>query len=101
MYSIEELNALSLAFETDTYEKNKDFWYVMDHLPISDVILWSERLTKTRYLSNKSGEHWLGLIDMIRVAKDPMNNILSKKQKRYMVLLILECWNDLSCDYVL
>lgn len=101
MYSIEEINALSDAFETNNYEKSRDFWYVLDRLPIEHVILWSERLTKTKYLSNVNPNAWLDLIDMIRIAKDPKNFILSDKQKRFMVLEILTFWNDLSCDYVL
>lgn len=101
MYSIEEFNSLSEAFDTNNYEKNYDFWYVIDRLPISDVILWSERLTKTKYLSNVNPEAWLELIDITRIAKDPMTFELSPKQKRYMCLCILNFWNDLSCDYVL
>lgn len=101
MYSIEEFTALSVATESENYEKNYDFWYVIDHLPIGDVILWSERLTKTKYLSNHSGEYWLDLIDLIRIAKQPMTMELTKKQKRYMCMLVISCWNQLECDYVI
>lgn len=101
MYSIEELNALSNAFDNDKYEKNYDFWFVVDRLPVKDIILWSERLTKTKYLSNVAPKNWLELIDMIRIAKDPMNFELSIKQKRFMVLSVLTFWNELSCMYVL
>jgi len=101
MYSIEELTALSVATETEHYEKNYDFWYVIDHIPIEDLILWAERLTKTKYLSNHNGEYWLDLIDLISVAKQPMTMILTKKQKRYMCMLIISCWTDLECDYVI
>ena len=41
MYSIEEFTQLSVATESENYEKNSDFWYVIDHLPISDFILWA------------------------------------------------------------
>ena len=101
MYSIEEFTALSVATESDNYEKNYDFWYVIDHLPITDVILWSERLTKTKYLSNHNGEYWLDLIDLIRIAKQPMTMILTTKQKRYMCMLVISFWNELECDYVI
>ena len=101
MYSTEEFMALSVAIDQPNYEKNSDFWYVIDHLPIEHLILWSERLTKTKYLSNKSGEYWLDLIDLIRIAKDPMNYAMTTKQKRYMSMLVLECWNDLEYDYVI
>jgi len=101
MYSIEEFTALSVATESENYEKNSDFWYVIDHLPIEDVILWAERLTKTKYLSNHSGDYWLDLIDLIRIAKQPMTMILTTKQKRYMCMLVISCWNDLECDYVI
>jgi len=101
MNSIEEFTQLSIATEFENYEKNYDFWYVIDHLPIGDVILWAERLTKTKYLSNHNGEYWLDLIDLITIAKDPMNQILTTKQKRYMCMLIISCWNDLECDYVI
>jgi len=99
MYSTEEFIALSTAI--DNNEMTYDFWYVIDHLPIEHVILWSERLTKTKYLSNKSGEYWLDLINLISIAKQPMTMILTQKQKRYMTMLVLECWNELECDYVL
>lgn len=101
MYSIEELTALSVATETENYEHNRDFWYIIDRLHIQDIILWAERLTQTKYLSNHSSDYWLDLIDLIRIAKQPMTMILSKKQKRYMVMLIISCWNDLECDYVI
>ena len=101
MYSIEELTALSVATETENYEKNYDFLYVIDHLPICDVILWAERLTKTKYLSNHSSDYWLDLIDLISIAKQSMTMILTKKQKRYMCMLVISFWNDLECDYVL
>lgn len=101
MYSIEELNALSIAFDNANYEKNYDFWFVVDRLPIKDVILWSERLTKTKYLSDVAPKNWLELIDITRIAKDPMNFELSTKQKRFMVLSVLSFWNELSCYYVL
>ena len=101
MYSTEEFTALSIAINQYNYEKNIDFWYIIDHIPIEHLILWSERLTKTKYLSDKSGKHWLELIDLISTAKDPMNQILTKKQKRYMTMLVLECWNDLEYDYVI
>jgi hypothetical protein len=101
MYSTEEFTALSIATEQDNYEHNKDFWYVIDRLPIEHVILWSERLTKTKYLSNKSGDYWLDLIDLIRIAKQPMTMSLTTKQKRYMCMLIISCWNELECDYVI
>jgi hypothetical protein len=99
MYSIEEFSALSVAI--DDNEMTPTFWYVLDRLPREHVILWSERLTKTKYLSNKNPEYWLDLIDLIRIAKQPMTMELTKKQKRYMCMLVLECWNDLECDYVL
>lgn len=101
MNSSIELIALNNAVLDGNYEHNRDFWYVIDHLPIEHIIIWSERLTKTRYLSNKSGEHWLDLIDLIRIAKQPQTMILTRKQKRYMTMLILSCWNDLELDYVL
>jgi hypothetical protein len=101
MYSTEEFTALSIAINQYNCEKNNDFWYIIDHIPIEHLIIWSERLTKTKYLSNKSGEYWLDLIDLIHTAKDPMNQILTKKQKRYMTMLVLECWNDLEYDYVI
>jgi hypothetical protein len=101
MYSIEEFTQLSVATETKDYEKNYNFWYVIDHLPISDVILWAERLTKTKYLSNHSGDYWLDLIDLIRIAKQPMTMELTKKQKRYMCMLVISFWNELECDYVI
>ena len=101
MYSIEELTALSVATESDNYEKNYDFWYVIDHIPIEDLILWAERLTKAKYLSNHSGQYLLDLIDLISVAKQPMTMILTTKQKRYMCMLVISCWNNLECDYVL
>lgn len=99
MYSTEEFTALSIA--VDNNELTSDFWYVIDHLPIEHLILWSERLTKTKYLSNKNPEYWLDLIDLIRIAKQPMTMELTKKQKRYMTMLVLECWYDLECDYVI
>lgn len=99
MYSTEEFSALSTA--VDKNQINYDFWYVIDRLPIEHVILWSERLTKSKYLSNKNPEYWLDLIDLIRIAKQPMTMILTQKQKRYMCMLVIECWNDLECDYVL
>ena len=101
MYSTEEFTALSIATEQPDYEHNRDFWYVIDHLPIEHLILWGDRLTNTKYLSNKNSEHWLELIDLIRVAREPMTMILTQKQKRYMAMLILSCWTDLECDYVL
>jgi hypothetical protein len=101
MYSIEEFTQLSVATESENYEKNSDFWYVIDHLPISDVILWAERLTKTKYLSNHSGDYWLDLIDLIRISKQPMTMELTSKQKRYMCMLVISCWNQLECDYVI
>lgn len=99
MYSIEEFSALSVANEKN--EHTPDFWYVVDRLPIKDLILWSERLTKTKYLSNINPEYWLDLIDLIRIAKQPMTMELTQKQKRYMTMLVLGCWNDLECDYVI
>ncbi len=99
MYSIEEFSALAIANENNDH--NQDFWYVVDSLSITDMILWAERLTKTKYLSNISGELWLDLIDLISIAKQPMTMILTPKQKQYMCMLILSCWNDLECDYVI
>jgi hypothetical protein len=101
MYSVEEFTALNNATHNPAYEKNRDFWAIIDHLPIEHLILWGERLTKTKYLSNHSGEYWLDLIDLIRIAKDPMNYAMTKKQKRYMSMLVISCWDDLECDYVL
>ena len=99
MYSTEEFIALSNAIHDN--ELTNDFWYVVDHLSLEHLILWSERLTKTKYLSDKSGEHWLDLIDLISIAKLPMNYILTTKQKRYMSMLVLSCWLELEIDYVL
>ena len=101
MYSTEEFTALSIATEQPDYEHNRDFWYVIDHLPIEHLILWGVRLTNTKYLSNKNADYWLDLIDLIRIARQPMIMILTQKQKRYMAMLILSCWTDLECDYVL
>jgi len=99
MHSIEEFTALSIAVEKEEF--GPDFWYVVNRLPNEHLILWAERLSKTKYLSNKNPEYWLDLLDLIRIAKDPMNQILTSKQKRYLAMLILECWNELECDYVL
>ena len=101
MNIIEELTALSVATKTESYEHNRDFWYIIDHLPIQEIILWAERLTQTKYLSNHSSDYWLDLIDLIRIAKQPMTMILTKKQKRYMIMLVISCWNDLEYDYVI
>ena len=101
MYSIEEFEALFVATKTEGYELNHDFWYIIDRLPIKHIILWAERLTNTKYLSNKSGEYWLDLINLIALAKQPMTIILTKRQKRYMCMLVISCWDDLECDYVL
>lgn len=99
MYSTDKFIKLSNHITDNNL--TRDFWNMIDNLPIEHLILWSERLSKTRYLSDKNPTYWTDLLDLIRISKDPMNYTLTQKQKRYMCMLVLECWIDLECDYVI
>ena len=98
MYSADIFNSLYRAYADDDYTNNRDFWYIVDHLDLNHLILWSERLSKQTYLSDVDAKAWLDIIDIIRLAKSP-DVKLTTKQKRYMAMCVIGLWNDLSCDY--
>jgi hypothetical protein len=100
MYSIEILNELAYAYQYEKYETNYDFWYIIDHMNVKDIVLWCTRLTKTKLLSNCNPETWLHVIDIIQIANN-QEFILTSKQKRYCVLQLLPFWTELSSYYVI
>ena len=82
-------------FSGPEYQKNKDFWYIIDRLDNNDLLKWSERLTKTKQLQG---------YDFVRTC-----NILfeykksgwSLKQKRSCAMQVIKHWDVLSYKYEL
>jgi hypothetical protein len=100
MYSTEILDDLYYSYSENDYMKNNAFWKKVDNLDINHTVLWAERLTITKHLSNDSGKDWLKMMDIIKLAKNP-NIEITKKQKRFCVLTTLNYWNYLSSYYVI
>jgi hypothetical protein len=100
MYSIEILNELAYAYEFEKYETNYDFWYIIDHMDVKDIVLWCNRLTQTKLLSNRNPENWLHVIDIIKITQNAQCE-LTTKQKRFCILQLLPFWTQLSSYYVI
>jgi hypothetical protein len=100
MYSTDILDDLYNSYTDDDYTNNNRFWAKVDKFDNNHLILWCERLTQTKYLSNDSGSDWLKMIDIIKLAKNP-NIEITKKQKRFCILTLLKYWNYISAYYVI
>lgn len=98
MYSSDIFSSLFHAYLDDEYERNRDFWYIVDRLDMNHLVLWANRLVISKHLSNNDPEAWLDVIDIIRLTRVPEVK-LTNKQKRYMAMCVISYWNELSCDY--
>lgn len=100
MYSTETFDNLYEMYDSANYQTNNRFWAMIDKLDNKHMVLWAERLSLTKYLSNDSGNDWLKLMDIIKLAKNS-NIELTQKQKRFCVLSTVKYWNYLSAYYVI
>lgn len=100
MYSTEIIDDLYNTYSDHDYMNNNSFWKKVDKLDNNHMVIWCERLTITKHLSNDSGRDWLKMMDIIKLAKNS-NIEITQKQKRFCILTMLNYWNYLSSYYVI
>jgi len=101
MYSTNILDDLYYSYSETNYMNNYQFWNKVDKFDEVHLVLWCNRLTKGKYLSNDSGEDWIKMMSIVRLIKNPDIEKISVKQKRFCVLTLLKYWNHMSSFYVI
>lgn len=103
----EKIVSLKDAYQADVtdYNRNPDFWYIMDSISDDLVVKWAERTLQIRYPSMfpwDTGE-WQQLSKILYAYKsfDPMEQEIrwTKKQKRFCTFMVVKYWDDLEMTY--
>lgn len=103
----EKIVALKNEYQKDVsnYNRNNDFWYIMDSINDDLVFKWAERAAKIRHptMFSWDPEEWRQLCQILNDFKhfDPMirTEPWTKKQKRFCTFMIVKYWDDLEMSY--
>ena len=86
------LNAIK--YENDKLIDSK-FWYTLDHLENDKLHLWGMRMLKKKYIVQ--GKNFNKVCGVLTDWEN--KNFWTKKQKRYLAMMIISNWDDVSLDY--
>lgn len=100
----EKITALHQVWsqDMDNYQRNKDFWYVMDSIETELVMKWAERAVsiKNPIHGKLIPNEWQTCCNILNTVKNSTPKIeLSNKQKRLLIFYIITMWHDLELVY--
>lgn len=103
----DKIAALKIEYQKNVtdYNRNHDFWYVMDSISDELVFKWAERVLKIRNPSMFSWDtgEWMQLSRILNDFKyfDPQVQEVrwTKKQKRFCTFMVVKYWDDLEMNY--
>lgn len=96
----EMISALQLThLKAQKYENEKlldrDFWYIIDHLENDKLYLWGMRMLKKKWIIQ--GTNFMKVCGVLTEYEESKSWTL--KQKRFLAMLIITNWDDVSLEY--
>ena len=97
----EMISALQLTqLKAKKYENEKlldsNFWYIVDHLENDKLHLWGMRMLKKKYIVQ--GKNFMKVCGVLTDWEN--DKFWTSKQKRYLAMMIISNWDDVSLDYI-
>ena len=94
----EMISALQLTrLKAQKYENDKlldrDFWYIIDNL--ENDKLWGMRMLKKKWIVQ--GKNFIKVCGVLTEYEESKS--WTPKQKRFLAMLIIQNWDDVSLDY--
>lgn len=97
----EMISVLQLThLKSQKYQNDKlldsDFWYILDHLENDKLYTWGMRMLKCKYIVQ--GKNFIKVCGVLTDREN--KKFWTTKQKRYLAMMIVSNWDDVSLDYI-
>jgi hypothetical protein len=96
MVSVLQLTQLKAKKYKNDKLLDTDFWYIVDHLENEKLYTWGMRMLKKKWIVQ--GTNFIKVCGILTEYEESKSWTI--KQKRYLAMMIISNWDDVSLDYI-